>query len=50
VATAPGVDFDPVDGHHFIRFSFAVSTDRVEDAIARMTPWFQAQGSLSQAT
>ncbi|MES2173565.1 MAG: aminotransferase class I/II-fold pyridoxal phosphate-dependent enzyme [Pseudomonadota bacterium] len=44
VATAPGIDFDPVDGHCFIRFSFAVSTDRVEDAIARMVPWFQAQG------
>ncbi|WP_434405744.1 aminotransferase class I/II-fold pyridoxal phosphate-dependent enzyme [Sphingobium sp. DN12] len=43
VATAPGIDFDPVDGHRFIRFSFAVSTDRVEDAIARMIPWFQAQ-------
>ncbi len=43
VATAPGIDFDPVDGHRFIRFSFAVSTDRVEDAIARMIPWFQAR-------
>ena len=43
VATAPGIDFDPVDGHRFIRFSFAVSTDRVEDAIARITPWFQTQ-------
>ena len=43
VATAPGIDFDPVDGHRFIRFSFAVSTDRVEDAIGRMIPWFQAQ-------
>ncbi len=28
VATAPGVDFDPVDGRRFIRFSFAVSTPR----------------------
>ena len=28
VATAPGIDFDPVDGHRFIRFSFAVSTAR----------------------
>ena len=44
VATAPGIDFDPVDGHRFIRFSFAVSTDRVEDAIARMIPWFAGQG------
>lgn len=40
VATAPGIDFDPVEGHRFMRLSFAVSTDRVEDAIARMTPWF----------
>jgi len=44
VATAPGVDFDPVEGRHFLRISFAVSTDRVEDAIGRMTPWFAAQG------
>lgn len=43
VATAPGIDFDPVDGHRHIRFSFAVSTDRVEDAVARMIPWFKAQ-------
>ncbi|WP_257541137.1 pyridoxal phosphate-dependent aminotransferase [Sphingobium sp. CFD-1] len=44
VAAAPGIDFDPVDGQRHIRFSFAVSTDRVEDAIARMIPWFAAQG------
>jgi aspartate/methionine/tyrosine aminotransferase len=48
VATAPGFDFDPVDGHRFLRFSFAVSTPLVEDAIARMTPWFQAQGFRAQ--
>ncbi|BAI96919.1 aminotransferase [Sphingobium sp. TA15] len=47
VATAPGIDFDPVDGHRHIRFSFAVSTDRVEDAIARMIPWFGQQGAAS---
>jgi aspartate/methionine/tyrosine aminotransferase len=40
VATAPGVDFDPVEGGRFIRISFAVSTDLVEEAIARMIPWF----------
>ena len=45
VATAPGIDFDPVDGHRHIRFSFAVSTDRVEDAITRMIPWFRQQGA-----
>jgi len=43
VATAPGIDFDPVDGHGYMRFSFAVSTDRIEDAIARITPWFVAK-------
>jgi aspartate/methionine/tyrosine aminotransferase len=40
VATAPGVDFDPVEGHRFIRFSFAVSTAQVEEALARLIPWF----------
>jgi aspartate/methionine/tyrosine aminotransferase len=43
VATAPGVDFDPIDGHRFIRFSFAVSTPLVEEAIERMVPWFAQQ-------
>lgn len=43
VATAPGIDFDPVEGHHFLRFSFAVDTPLVAEAIARMTPWFQAR-------
>jgi len=40
VATAPGLDFDPVDGHRFMRFSFAVSTDLVKEAIRRLEPWF----------
>jgi aspartate/methionine/tyrosine aminotransferase len=42
VATAPGVDFDPVDGKHFIRFSFALSTPQIEEAIDRLEPWFGA--------
>ena len=46
VATAPGIDFDPEDGRHFIRMSFAVSTPELAEAIARMTPWFtQAAGA-----
>lgn len=40
VATAPGKDFDPVDGHRFMRISFAVSTPEVEEAIRRIGPWF----------
>lgn len=43
VATAPGVDFDPVNGKRFIRFSFAVSTPLVEEAVERMAPWFAAR-------
>jgi len=47
VATAPGVDFDPVEGHHFMRFSFAVSTPLVEEALNRMRPWFAALARLT---
>ena len=45
VATAPGLDFDPVNGHHFMRFSFAVSTAEVEEALRRVGPWIAAQRS-----
>ncbi len=45
VATAPGIDFDPVDGHGFMRMSFAVSTPQIEAAIERMIPWFAARRS-----
>jgi aspartate/methionine/tyrosine aminotransferase len=48
VATAPGVDFDPVDGRHFIRFSFAVSTAETREAISRLKPWFQARMDEAQ--
>jgi len=43
VAAAPGCDFDPELGHEFVRFSFAVSTVEVEEAIRRMKPWFAAR-------
>jgi len=43
IAIAPGLDFDPVDGHRFIRFSFAVSTAQVEEALARLGPWLAQQ-------
>jgi aspartate/methionine/tyrosine aminotransferase len=39
VATAPGIDFDPVEGRHFIRMSFAVATPEVEEALRRMSSW-----------
>ena len=43
VATAPGIDFDPVNGHRFMRISFAESTNQVAEAIKRMKPWFAAR-------
>ena len=47
VATAPGLDFDPVEGGHFIRFSFAVSTPLIEEAIGRLIPWFAARTAMA---
>jgi aspartate/methionine/tyrosine aminotransferase len=47
VAIAPGIDFDPVLGQRFVRFSFAVATPLMEAAIARMIPWFAAQPRLA---
>lgn len=49
VATASGVDFDPVDGGHFVRWSFAVSTPQVEEALSRMEPWFASCPSIAKA-
>lgn len=49
VATAPGIDFDPVDGRRYIRMSFAVSTPEIEDAIRRMIPWFAARRAAAAA-
>ncbi len=49
VATAPGVDFDPVEGRHFIRMSFAVSTPEIEEAIRRMIPWFAERRAAAAA-
>ena len=43
VVLAPGIDFDPENGHRYIRFSFAVSTAETREAIARLAPWFKAR-------
>ncbi|MGY9004737.1 MAG: pyridoxal phosphate-dependent aminotransferase [Alphaproteobacteria bacterium] len=41
VATTPGKDFDLEDGHRFVRFSYAGSSDEMRDAIARLKAWKQ---------
>lgn len=39
VAATPGLDFDPVRGGGTVRFSYAGSTERIEEAIARLEAW-----------
>ncbi|TYC65543.1 pyridoxal phosphate-dependent aminotransferase [Stappia sp. BW2] len=37
VAATPGVDFDPVHGHEFLRFSFAGAHEDMKDALERLS-------------
>jgi aspartate/methionine/tyrosine aminotransferase len=39
VACTPGVDFDPIDGAHSLRFSFAGSTATMTEAARRLGAW-----------
>jgi len=39
VAATPGIDFDPVRGHQFIRFSYARSVEDMREAVARIGRW-----------
>ena len=39
VAATPGVDFDPVHGHRFIRFCYARSAEDMREAVARIARW-----------
>jgi aspartate/methionine/tyrosine aminotransferase len=39
LAIVPGADFDQVDGHHWIRLSFACGKDDVTEALRRLGSW-----------
>ncbi|MBR0937500.1 pyridoxal phosphate-dependent aminotransferase [Bradyrhizobium jicamae] len=41
VAATPGVDFDPVHGRAFVRFSYARSADEMQEAVARIAHWLK---------
>jgi aspartate/methionine/tyrosine aminotransferase len=41
VAATPGVDFDPVHGRAFIRFSYARSADEMREAVDRIARWLK---------
>ena len=46
IATAPGIDFDPLRGQRYLRLSFAVTTPEVERAIGLLGPWFKSQALI----
>ena len=39
VAATPGVDFDPLNGKYFIRFSFAGAESDIREACKRLSAW-----------
>ncbi len=39
VAATPGIDFDPVDGRHFLRFCYAGSAADMHEAVTRIGGW-----------
>jgi aspartate/methionine/tyrosine aminotransferase len=41
VAATPGIDFDPVNGKHFLRFCYAGSADEMREAVARIGNWLK---------
>ncbi|WP_428250093.1 pyridoxal phosphate-dependent aminotransferase [Ferrovibrio sp.] len=43
VVVAPGDDFDTANGSHFVRFSFCVEPEVVDEAINRLSEWLPRQ-------
>jgi aspartate/methionine/tyrosine aminotransferase len=41
VAATPGVDFDPVDGRHYLRFCYAGSAADMREAVERIGGWLK---------
>jgi aspartate/methionine/tyrosine aminotransferase len=41
VAATPGIDFDPVNGKHFIRFCYAGSAGEMREAVRRIGGWLK---------
>jgi len=39
VAATPGIDFDRVEGHRFVRFSYAGTSETMERALERISGW-----------
>ena len=43
IAATPGVDFDPIDGHRYVRFSFPGATQDMHRAVELLQGWYQAR-------
>ena len=41
VAATPGIDFDPIDGRHYLRFCYAGSAQEMHEAVARIGKWLK---------
>src|SRR6476659_4322897 len=41
VAATPGIDFDPVNGRHFLRFCYAGSAAEMHEAVDRIGRWLK---------
>jgi len=41
VAATPGIDFDPIDGRHFLRFCYAGSAPEMHEAVTRIGDWLK---------
>jgi aspartate/methionine/tyrosine aminotransferase len=42
VAATPGIDFDPVNGHNYLRFCYAGSTPEMHEAVTRIEAWLKS--------
>lgn len=41
LAVVPGIDFDPSDGHRFVRLSFAGAESDITEGLGRLGPWLR---------
>lgn len=43
IAATPGRDFDPIDGHRTMRFSYAGNVEEIEEVVRRLEEWLPQQ-------
>ncbi|WP_170325254.1 pyridoxal phosphate-dependent aminotransferase [Ruegeria arenilitoris] len=48
VAVTPGLDFDPARGHHTLRFSYARSSEDIEEGLLRLRRFMAERGAITE--